>query len=61
MKALNFTVEQGNRTGNKQGDAVMKTEVSCKRYRIIPITRKKSNSISLLVPCSTLFGIAVYN
>ena len=53
--------EQG-RAGNKQGNPVIKARLFCNSYRIFPVTGKNSETCrtTLLVPCSTLFGVAVH-
>ena len=40
---LHCNAKQG-RTGNKQGNPVMKTRLSCNHYRIYPFTRKNSKA-----------------
>ena len=55
--AMPNRVEQGT---NRENPVII-TELFCNHYRIFPVTGKNNNAyrITLLVPCPTLFGIAV--
>ena len=55
-----FHLRLRRRTGNKQGNPIMKAGLSCNSYRIFPVTGRNSNTCRMtcpfrLVPCPTLF------
>ena len=61
LKSMHCNTEQG-RTGNKQGYLASVTVFPCNREYLVRIAGQLCvhHRISLLVSCSTLFGVAVW-